>query len=203
MSTAVFSRWWRWTKTANRWPCPGLHPTTADEKRRWDAALLRKALRKELAQRFEQVRTASMAAMAEAVPCLTCAGALPEAVPAWRAKSGATGAAAMNPMGARLTHLAGGRSGGAMVSGRARLGRCLLRRRCQSLQHIAHHDHAGAGQLFTLYGGVQRAQRSDGMALRGQAGVLDDGHGHAGVQTREQFLLDVRGAADALCKSPA
>ena len=47
---------------------PRLHPTTADEKRRWDAALLRKALRKELAQRFEQVRTASMAAMAEAVP---------------------------------------------------------------------------------------------------------------------------------------
>ena len=47
---------------------PRLHPTTADEKRRWDAALLRKALRKELAQRFEQVRTASMAAMVEAVP---------------------------------------------------------------------------------------------------------------------------------------
>lgn len=47
---------------------PRLHPSTADEKRRWDAALLRKALRKELAQRFEQVRTASMAAVAEAVP---------------------------------------------------------------------------------------------------------------------------------------
>ena len=37
-------------------PVPPLSPSTAEERRRWDAALLRKALRKELAQRFAQVR---------------------------------------------------------------------------------------------------------------------------------------------------
>lgn len=35
---------------------PTLEPSTADERRRWEAALLRKSLRKELAERFEQVR---------------------------------------------------------------------------------------------------------------------------------------------------
>ena len=35
---------------------PSLTPSTPDERRRWDAALMRKALRKELAQRFAQVR---------------------------------------------------------------------------------------------------------------------------------------------------
>ncbi len=40
---------------------PPLSPSTADERRRWDAALLRKALRKELVSRFEQARHASAA----------------------------------------------------------------------------------------------------------------------------------------------
>ena len=35
---------------------PPLTPSTPDERRRWDAALMRKTLRKELAQRFAQVR---------------------------------------------------------------------------------------------------------------------------------------------------
>ena len=35
---------------------PPLTPSTPDERRRWDAALMRKTLRKELAQRFQQVR---------------------------------------------------------------------------------------------------------------------------------------------------
>lgn len=35
---------------------PPLTPVTADEKRRWDAALLRKGLRKELQARFDQTR---------------------------------------------------------------------------------------------------------------------------------------------------
>ena len=35
---------------------PPLSPSTPDERRRWDAALLRKSLRKELAERFRQVR---------------------------------------------------------------------------------------------------------------------------------------------------
>jgi len=38
---------------------PPLSPSTADERRRWEAALLRKALRKEQAERFEQVRLAA------------------------------------------------------------------------------------------------------------------------------------------------
>lgn len=37
---------------------PPLSPSTPDERRRWDAALLRKSLRKELAARFEQARSA-------------------------------------------------------------------------------------------------------------------------------------------------
>ena len=35
---------------------PPLSPSTPDERRRWDAAVIRKTLRKELAQRFQQVR---------------------------------------------------------------------------------------------------------------------------------------------------
>ena len=35
---------------------PPLTPSTPDERRRWDAALLRKSLRKELAERFRRVR---------------------------------------------------------------------------------------------------------------------------------------------------
>jgi hypothetical protein len=35
---------------------PPLSPSTPDERRRWESALLRKSLRKELAQRFQQVR---------------------------------------------------------------------------------------------------------------------------------------------------
>lgn len=38
---------------------PPLSPSTADERRRWEAALLRKALRREQAERFEQVRLAA------------------------------------------------------------------------------------------------------------------------------------------------
>lgn len=41
---------------------PPLKPATEDERRRWEAALMRKALRKELAARFEQTRTAPGAA---------------------------------------------------------------------------------------------------------------------------------------------
>ena len=40
-------------------PVPALSPSTPDERRRWDAALLRKSLRKELAERFQQVREAA------------------------------------------------------------------------------------------------------------------------------------------------
>jgi acyl-CoA hydrolase len=40
-------------------PVPPLSPSTPGERRRWDAALLRKSLRKELAQRFAQVRETS------------------------------------------------------------------------------------------------------------------------------------------------
>ncbi len=43
-------------KTANPWPCRHLTPSTPDERRRWDAALMRKTLRKELAARFAEVR---------------------------------------------------------------------------------------------------------------------------------------------------
>jgi acyl-CoA hydrolase len=35
-----------------------LSPSTPEERRRWDAALLRKSLRKELSLRFEQARLA-------------------------------------------------------------------------------------------------------------------------------------------------
>ena len=35
---------------------PALSPSTPDERRRWEAALLRKQLRKELVARFEQVK---------------------------------------------------------------------------------------------------------------------------------------------------
>ena len=35
---------------------PTLTPSTPDERRRWDAALMRKTLRKELAARFAEVR---------------------------------------------------------------------------------------------------------------------------------------------------
>ncbi len=35
---------------------PALTPSTPDERRRWDAALMRKTLRKELAARFAEVR---------------------------------------------------------------------------------------------------------------------------------------------------
>jgi acyl-CoA hydrolase len=41
---------------------PPLSPSTPDERRRWDAALLRKSLRKELAMRFDQARLAPGAA---------------------------------------------------------------------------------------------------------------------------------------------
>ena len=42
-------------------PVPPLAPTSYDERRRWDAALLRKALRHEQAQRHEQIRRAHAA----------------------------------------------------------------------------------------------------------------------------------------------
>lgn len=45
---------------------PPLTPATEDERRRWEAALLRKSLRKELAARFEQTRTATGSAPAVA-----------------------------------------------------------------------------------------------------------------------------------------
>lgn len=35
---------------------PMLRPFSPEEKRRWDAALVRKQVRKELAQRYQQVR---------------------------------------------------------------------------------------------------------------------------------------------------
>lgn len=37
-------------------PVPPLRPFTPDEKRRWEAAKLRKALRHEMEQRFEELR---------------------------------------------------------------------------------------------------------------------------------------------------
>jgi acyl-CoA hydrolase len=41
---------------------PPLSPSTVDERRRWDAAVMRKTLRKELAARFEQARNAPVPA---------------------------------------------------------------------------------------------------------------------------------------------
>ena len=41
---------------------PRLSPSTPDERRRWDAAVMRKTLRKELAARFEQARSAPVPA---------------------------------------------------------------------------------------------------------------------------------------------
>ena len=43
---------------------PPLTPTTPDERRRWEAALLRRELRREQAQRFEAIRVAAVAAAA-------------------------------------------------------------------------------------------------------------------------------------------
>ena len=43
--------------------------------------------------------------------------------------------------------------------------------RLQAVQHIAHHDHAGAAQALALQGGVQRGQGGHGVAL---AGVVHD-----------------------------
>ena len=49
-------------------PVPPLQPHSEEEKRRWQAALIRKELRKELAQRFEQIRvTASSSVTPEKV----------------------------------------------------------------------------------------------------------------------------------------
>ena len=45
-------------------PVPPLAPTSYDERRRWEAALLRKALRKEQAERFAQIRQAALASAA-------------------------------------------------------------------------------------------------------------------------------------------
>ena len=45
-------------------PVPPLAPTSYDERRRWEAALLRKALRKEQAERFAQIRQAAQASAA-------------------------------------------------------------------------------------------------------------------------------------------
>jgi len=42
-------------------PVPPLTPASPDERRRWEAALLRKALRREQAARFEQIRQAAKA----------------------------------------------------------------------------------------------------------------------------------------------
>jgi uncharacterized protein (TIGR00369 family) len=42
-------------------PVPRLTPGNADERRRWEAALLRKALRKEQAERFAQIQKAALA----------------------------------------------------------------------------------------------------------------------------------------------
>jgi acyl-CoA hydrolase len=42
-------------------PVPPFTPASDDERRRWDAALLRKALRHEQAQRHEQIRRAHAA----------------------------------------------------------------------------------------------------------------------------------------------
>ena len=42
-------------------PVPRLAPGNADERRRWEAALLRKALRKEQAERFAQIQKAAQA----------------------------------------------------------------------------------------------------------------------------------------------
>jgi len=61
--------------------------------------------------------------------------------------------------------------------------------------HITDHDDAGAGQAFPGDGGLQLAQCADCMALRGQAGVVHDGHGGGVGQAVQQFVLDVGGTA--------
>ncbi len=42
---------------------PPLQPSTEDEKRRWNSALIRKSMRKEVAQRFAQTRKSSTMAV--------------------------------------------------------------------------------------------------------------------------------------------
>ena len=56
-STAASSRWSRWTTIASRWRCRRCGPFTPDEKRRYEAAKVRKQLRQELEQRFNAART--------------------------------------------------------------------------------------------------------------------------------------------------
>ncbi|CAA0285362.1 Uncharacterised protein [Klebsiella oxytoca] len=43
-------------------PVPPLAPSTADERRRWEAALMRKNLRREQAERFAQIQREAAAA---------------------------------------------------------------------------------------------------------------------------------------------
>ncbi|MBF0779412.1 acyl-CoA thioesterase, partial [Streptococcus cuniculi] len=43
-------------------PVPPLSPSTADERRRWEAALMRKNLRREQAERFAQIQREAAAA---------------------------------------------------------------------------------------------------------------------------------------------
>ncbi|MEX8194576.1 acyl-CoA thioesterase [Comamonas guangdongensis] len=45
-------------------PVPLLQPQTEDEKRRWQAALIRKQLRKDMAERFAQIRVTTSANIA-------------------------------------------------------------------------------------------------------------------------------------------
>lgn len=47
----------------------------------------------------------------------------------------------------------------------------------QPLQSIAHHNHAGAGELRTYDGGLQFNQDAHRLALVVQGGVFDDSHG--------------------------
>ena len=67
---------------------------------------------------------------------------------------------------------------GAQLSGRAlqRLWLARLLGPCgHALHHIANHQHAGAGEAFSVQGVRQVLKRGDGVALLWQAGVLDDG----------------------------
>ena len=62
-------------------------------------------------------------------------------------------------------------------------------RRQQTLQHIPHHDHAGAGHLLSGDGDFQLRQGAYRVALGGQAGVLDDCHRRVGMQAVQQLVL--------------
>jgi hypothetical protein len=80
-----------------------------------------------------------------------------------------------------------GRSGGGVPR---QVPRALAVQRRQPAQHLTHHDDARAAQPFVRNGVGQLVQRGRGMALLGQAGVLDHGHGRVCAEPLQQPFLE-------------